>query len=442
MLGKHKCSATLQLNYKTFLMKGTLTAFILATIFCTCSAQTITPNDSISTGSNYSQMVFYSLSTGTKTTASNTDWHLAVTTRPTDFPSHPFGGATIRINEAQGMRVYIAPNATVSEFNTLDTAGWQSWHRLHDSDSSIEFGAFNNNRNTTDIFDFGWGKYDFINHNVNGDSVYLIQLPNGELKKFMVIALVYDTAFDLQYANIDNSNLQATHISKLNYQGKGFVYFNLYNNAIYDKEPFSTEWDIQGMRYAAGFPNRDSVILQTGVWLNKGTTVAKVTGTSVINDYYFNYSFADSLAAIGWDWQVYDSFTQTYQVKDSLAYFIQTQSGQVYKLIFTAFRGSSTGEMCFYSQLLSSTTAIDAIKYANALNLYPNPANNFLNVSTGSTSATLIKVFDVTGNLLSQNWAAGSTAQVNTSLLPDGIYLLNISSAGKTAEYRKFVVSH
>jgi hypothetical protein len=402
--------------------------------FATCNtlfSQSIVANDTAELGAGNSQMVFYKLADGTKTVSSNTDWHLAITVRPTQFPNAPLGGTTIRINEANGVKAIYVPNAAAADFSTLDTSGWQSWTRLHDSDTAIDEGALNSNR-SSNIFDFGWGTYNSTTHNVTGDSLYLIQLPTGELKKFLVVDLDKDTAFNLQYSNIDNSDLQNLKISKKAYQGKQFVYLNLLTNVVHDKEPLAVNWDLQFLKYAANDVLPDSVYNVVGVWANKSAKVAEARGVDIMLNNYQAYTFSDKLNAIGWNWKSFNNQTFQYEITDSLAYFVQTQGSAVYKVIFTAYSGSSTGKISFYKELVSGVSGTEESNTVSVA-LFPNPAANYFSVVVNdNTENNYISISDLSGRVLMNDKLNASFQQYSTVDFPNGLYLVTITANGQS----------
>lgn len=406
--------------------------FVLAFVF-TSSAQITTPNDSVSTGSNNTDMVFYQLSTGQKTSTSNTNWHMAISIRPTAFPAAPLGGTTIRINEANGVHVRYVPNANAAEYNNVDTTGWQAWPMLHDADSILDEGALNANR-SAGIFDFGWGVYNSVSHDVVGDSLYLIELPDGSLKKFIVVNLDRDTAYNIKYSNIDNSNLQELHISKKDYLGKSFVYLNLYTNAVEDKEPASTDWDLLFIEYAARDVVQGSVVAKVGVLANKTTTVGKANGNAA---FYTTYqgSYSSMMNAIGWNWNNYDSQNDVYTVEDSLAYFVRDYYGMAYKLSFTSYAGPSTGVISFYKENQTATGIPET--ETTSLALYPNPANDILTIVSNIT--TTANISDLSGRLIDTLLVYEGNNSYATSTLPNGIYLLGL---GKGQAVKKLVIQH
>jgi hypothetical protein len=425
-------------------MKGVLGLLLQVLLFSTSSAQVITANDSVSTLPGCTQMVFYNLSTGAKTVAPDTAWHIAVSIRHVDYPYNTVGATTIRFNEASGMKLFIAPNADTSTFETLDTTGWRTWHQLHDSDSSIDNGAFNSTRNLNadPPFDYGWGMYNDNNHNVIGDSVFLIVLPNGQFKKFIVAALVYDTMWVLKYENLDNSQLDTAFVDKNVYTGKEFVYLNLQNNSIYDFEPPADEWDLEFLRYAVPVSIKpDEVLVKTGVWTNKGETVAIDSGVNISATDYSTLSLIANTDAIGWNWEIYNPLDSQYTARDSLVYFVQTLNGAIYKMIYTGYGGLATGVISFYQKQLSYPSAINSVKDKGDVELYPVPAANYLHIAAPGISPSVFKIFDMSGKLINSFASAAQTTGLNTASLDNGMYLLSAQQDGLTY-FKRFIVSH
>ncbi len=434
--------------YKTY-MKRIFSALLFSAFFCTTNAQLVA-NDSVEIGQDNKLTTFYSLSTGQKTNASYNDWHLAITVRPTQYPGSTLGGTTIRINEAFGVKVYYVPNANAAAFSTVDTTGYKQWTLLHDSDTAIDDGALNSNRNLANQFDFGWGLYSGSNHNVTGDSLYLIELPTGELKKFLVVNLDKDTAFNLKYSDIDNSNLQTLHISKKEYLGKEFVYVNLADNYVSNKEPFAPDWDLQFLKYTATDILSNRHIPIVGVWLNKGTAATKREHHDVLDNDMSGLNFSTKLNAIGWAWKKPGSLfallsgktlfenLEFYQIEDSLAYFVQTKGGEFYKLVFTRYN-TNNGRIVFHKEKLFAATGVEETEIESAINLFPNPANSVLNIVLPSSPAVL-KVMDMTGRLITETTATENIIQLNTGEFATGVYLLQTTINGK-ASVKKFMVN-
>lgn len=391
--------------------------------------------DSAQLNTDCSEMVFYNLDNGHKTTASNTDWDLAITVRATQFPSAPLGGTTIRINKTNGADLYLAPNTGASGFATLDTTNFRNWRKLHDSDTAMDEGALNSIRNHANIYDFGWGKYNSFNHHVIGDSVFVVALTNGSVFKLMVDSLLFDTMFVIRFSNIDNSNAHTVYINKKNYQGKNFVYLNVSTATVMDKEPLSIDWDLLFLKYA-GVVEPDSTYLAVGVWQNMGLSTAKRIGVEVADNNVGSFSFSDNLNTVGWDWKFYNSLNSAYEVFDSTAYFVQKNSGGYFKIVFTGFSGVNDGIIRFYRNVL--TTGIDEAEKI-PFRIFPNPANSQINISDFSIpEKSEIRISDLSGRTVYTNTLHNNS--IDVSQLTSGVYLLTVISE-KGIAVKKFAVN-
>ena len=70
------------------------------------------------------------------------------------------------------------------------------------------------------------------------------------------------------------------------------------------------------------------------------------------------------------------------------------------------------------------------------LNIFPNPANDILNITSNSTADKNVQLFDLTGKKVLD---VTTVSQVNVSTLKSGIYVAKIKEAGKTAT-RKVII--
>lgn len=411
------------------------------------SAQMATPNDSVLLNAGYASMVYYRLSDGQKTVVNNTDWHLAISVRPTPIPpnGNPLTGVTIRINEQNGVKAVVVPNANASDYDTvinkIDTANIAGWTKLHDSDAELDMGALNSNAGSNQ-YDFGWGMYNDASHDVVGDSIFVITMPNGERKKVLIQVLGKDTAYDIKYANLDGQNARTFHVSKSKYAGRNFVYLNLQDYSIRDKEPMSNEWDLLFTRYTASDVPGLGYYPVVGVLLNKKTTAAKVTDRPTNNDDFTGLTFSGALNTIGWDvWKTFNMGDNSYTVHDSVSYFVRTQDGNRYHLAFTRFGGPATGSIAFHkSAALPFGVGIADVTEDNSVAVYPNPANNQVTVFVNTPGST-VKMMDLSGRVIAENKLTTTFSQFNTSEIPNGIYLINISNSTGTIS-KKLIVTH
>ncbi|MCS6819354.1 MAG: HmuY family protein, partial [Chitinophagales bacterium] len=352
-------------------MKQKYLSLLLIVANCYVFGQT-TKKDSVILSPQYKDKVFYKLSNGNKSTTSNTDWHLAFSVQKAQFPANTLLATTIRHNGANGVVVYQrALNDTA--FFTGDTSGFSTFKKLYDSDINIDSGAFNRGLNISQ-FDYGWGVYNSQTRNIVGRGVYYIQINTG-IKKFRIIELTFDTLWQIQYANLDNSGLNTVTISKRNFQGKLFAYLNLETGVVSDKEPNSNDWDLLFLKYNATDVAGYDVYPSVGVWSNKGVQVAEARKFDKNSNDYSAFSFSPSLSEIGRDWKEFKN--GSWQLEDSLAYFVKDKNGKIYKIVFTGFAGSSTGKIIFN---VTEVPALSILDKNNILSFafYPNPATQYL----------------------------------------------------------------
>jgi hypothetical protein len=72
-----------------------------------------------------------------------------------------------------------------------------------------------------------------------------------------------------------------------------------------------------------------------------------------------------------------------------------------------------------------------------AINLYPNPAGNQLNVMVeGVDRTSLIKVYNLVGKLVMQQGSSNTITQLNISKLPAGLYLVHVNDGNETRSAR------
>ena len=72
-------------------------------------------------------------------------------------------------------------------------------------------------------------------------------------------------------------------------------------------------------------------------------------------------------------------------------------------------------------------------KKDKTIDIYPNPATNFIVVYNYSTEAgRMIELFDVKGRRVKQQLANGLATRMETSELPAGMYVLRVTAASGT----------
>src|SRR3989304_935541 len=181
--------------------------------------------DSVLLGAGYTDQSYYSLNNGEISNTDNTNWDIAF-----DASDR---GYTIRTNGSIGTGLYLYPNGDSSGWATLDTTGLSAWTVLYNSDTSWGTGAFNRYENGNDL---GWGNYNTVTHNVDGDSLYVIKLSSGEWKKIWIKKLA-GGVYTFRYSNLDGSDEVNASLDKSGYSGRNFAYYSLQADSEIDREP-------------------------------------------------------------------------------------------------------------------------------------------------------------------------------------------------------------
>ncbi len=418
-------------------MKKNFISVLFLLVFTISYAQN-TVDDVVILGSQYANQSFYSLADGEKANVSNTNWDLQFGTSQRS--------AMVRTNDSKNLHAYALANPDTSNWNNIDTTGM---YRLYDADTSWEYGALNN-IGSLQHPDYGCLFYTGIGQLV-GHRLFVLKLNNGEWKKIWIKRLDF-YVFTILISDLDNSNEQTITIDKELYNTKNHFYYDLENMAVVDVQPDAAEWDILFRKYFAldsltGAPFN----AVTGAWVNKGVEVAEARGVDVATlNSDAGYTYSKGLNIIGFDWKEYDYDNAVFKLDSTRAFFVKSVSGDIYKLVFTGFSGSSAGRIEFEKTNLSQQVASvrnNKNSNLNELTLYPNPATNTANilVSLKQQGNINIAVYDLSGKVILNKQAIANTGLNNfsiaTSELNNGFYFVKIND-GSSELSQKLLVAH
>jgi len=379
-----------------------------------------------SLGAQYIQQEYYNLATGESEIVSNDAWDLAFTTTG-------FQDAGVILNESASLdgselELYLAPTADFSD--AIEETSLTE--RLYNDETSWDTGAFNTLADPMNPLDYGWGAYDPAAMSVIGTKVYVLKLKNGMYKKFMVESLAL-TTYNIRYANLDGSNEETLSFDKMSFSNTDLAYFSFSNNQAFDLVDF--EWDIVFTRYGSFVPAPDgSDTLEyviSGVLSGFDTQVSKAEGVDPSNVNFEDYDegFSTELDAIGYDWKEFSMESLQWTVFEDLAYFVKTKSGDVYKLVFIDFEGSSTGVITFEQSFITSTSNEKIIVENTSLSpAYPNPTNGRITFDFDNQDQHQEAVLTIYNKL-------GQTIDRQRLLLANGKQALEFNLTTPTGEY-------
>ena len=204
------------------------------------NGQALNSTDSVTMGPSYANDIYYSFEDGVVASPARNTWDIGFRTT--------VWTASIITNGAFSVYLYTYPKADTAGWNSVDTSGIASWPVLYDDETDWEYGAFN--RNGFGHPDYGWGKYNPINHDVVGDSIYILKTLSGSYYKLWILRKnSIENTYYLRYADLDGGNQKEVTLDINPYRSKNFVYYNLDNSELIDREPDSASWDVLFTKY-------------------------------------------------------------------------------------------------------------------------------------------------------------------------------------------------
>ncbi len=399
--------------------------------------------ETVSVGAGYVNQKWYSLQNGEVASQAKDNWDLA-------FEVTGYSSAIFANTQKNNFAVYRAP-FSIANYSSLDTSGINSWIPLYNSDTSWTVGAFNKGADPSNPMDLGWGVYDMNTHIVTGDSCYVIKLSANVYKKLKIESLS-GGVYAFEYADINGANSHAQTITKSVYSGKNFVYVDLTNSTVLDREPLSASWDLSFSKYTAILmmpsPSPYGVV---GVQSNKGVSVAQVDDV-VSPSTYTNFgsgAFTTNITSIGHDWKTFDLATNSWKIVLDTLYFVSDKSGSIWKLRFLSFGGSSTGDFVFTKEKLqTASVGLGETQVAPKLNVsvYPNPSSGsevMLLLSADNESSVTIELRDARGSVVFSDYReirrGISSEHLTTQHLSAGVYFLRCH-AGSYSSVQKLII--
>lgn len=376
----------------------------------------------ISTAPGNAEQVWYSLLNGEVGSGALNDWDLAFEVTGLT--------AGIRVNTAKGMVAYETP-FTFAQWDALTSPDPNAWTRVDNDVTRWDMGALNhgNNMDLPTGYNVGWGQYNPANHQMQGNRVYAIMLPDSTWKKLRINSVISGT-FSFTYAAIDGSGSHDASFNKSAFAGKNFAYWSFATNAAMDREPATTTWDLVFTKYTDFVPTPYNV---AGVLQNRSVTALQVDGVPTAAAEWTSAPFSTDINIIGSDWKAYDMNAGAYTIVPDRTYFVKDIPGNIWKIIFTGYGGGANGNMNFTQELASAVGIKDRAAQEGTLVPYPNPVSNGearMIVDVPGKEATVV-VFNAAGQqVLRQQWGglSGLTERsLDVHALPRGMYTVRLS---------------
>jgi hypothetical protein len=413
-----------------------ITATLMITIAAFCGrmqAQTLT-GDTVTMSPGYANEVYYSMPNRVVLESPRTGWDIAFRTPPRS--------SSILTNDATGIVLWSYPNADTTGWATVDTAGLSNWTPMYNDQKDWENGAFS--RNALGHPDYGWGIYNTQTHDLAGDSLFIIKLDATTFKKFRIIKKqsIADI-YTFRWADLDGSNEVTYDLSLGAYTDYDFIGFSLSTSSIVIFQPPLAQWDILFTKYMSVQPDGTPYPV-TGVLSNPDIRAKRFASVPLTYSDWWVGEWDSTRSTIGWNWKIFNS--SSYDIVDSLVFFVLSQDNNIYKLVFTKFEGGSTGNIMFdYGKV--SSLGIGGEGDRMTVTAYPNPAAGLLHIyfSAHSTGQAELCLTDLTGKTVRTVRTDARSGELNEAVadvsgLDPGIYLAVIKIGNEHA-VQKIVVS-
>lgn len=406
---------------------------LLCLLFISVSGlQAQVTNVNMTMGAGYSNQVYYKLSTETSTTFAANSWDIAFL-RTSAF-SHG-----IRVNGGIGIEVFQAA-AAASDWNTINIANEASWTQLYNSDTDWNNGAFMQGTASS-----GWGNYNPVNHHIVGSIIYVLKYADGSYKKF--ICEDYFGAYTIKYSSWNGTSWDADQtavISNSSNPNNKFNYYSLQTNQEVVAEPAIADWDIKFTRYYTEVaPNTQYLV--TGVLHSDQVTVAENDEPGGNGD-TSSLSFSTDINVIGYDWK---SFTgMGFSVNTDKAYYIKYADNSYYRLTFSSFSGSSSGDLSFAFEDVTSILSVEDVAEGVSFGMYPNPSrdkkvNLLYDIQKLNSDKNTVTIYTTTGQQVFTKELKQNSGLYNKTLdlsgLKSGMYVVQFTS-GTASVTKKLVL--
>jgi hypothetical protein len=220
------------------------------------------------------------------------------------------------------------------------------------------------------------------------------------------------------------------------------------NNEELDREPEKDSWDILFTKYVDSVPDMTgnlSPYIVTGATSNVDIAVNHFHPVGPAFDDWTSKPLDSLKNKIGWDWKSFDLDSFSWKLTDSNYYFVQSYSGDIFKLRFTSWSGSMTGNFVLEKTLTSASSIFESSSAKFAADVYPNPANSSFTIKINEeiSGSAFVTIFDQAGRMVYNNNVAARDLnygmQVSNLNLQDGLYIISITGNDFSANTRLLI---
>ncbi|EDM45563.1 hypothetical protein SCB49_07137 [unidentified eubacterium SCB49] len=380
----------------------------------------------VSMGAGYTDEVYVDLSNQTTNSYEAANWDIAfLRENPQDMG--------IRVNDGVGIQVFEVANDP-SAFDTVDVANEASWNPLYNDDTNWDNGAFMQGSAT-----YGWGEYNPVTHVVEGSVVFVLKYADGTYVKFINEA--YAAGYTFRFATWSGTawvNETTQTVSNDDNPDTRYNYFSLINNEAVIAEPAIDAWDFVFRKYTTFLDPPGQYYPVTGALHNPNVTVAQNDETAGAGDPN-TLDYLEEINTIGYDWKTFGG--TGYDVNSDVAYYVKKSESTVFRVVFTEFEGSSTGNITFNLENVSDLLGFESVTEQVSFGMYPNPtADGQVTIVFENNTTVLednvVKIYAMDGSQVFATSVTNNNGFYNktldVSILQSGVYMVAFQSGPAT----------
>ena len=387
----------------------------------------------LSMSADYANEVFYDFSENESYSYTAADWDVAF------LRTSAYAFAT-RINDGAGIELFEV-STTPSDYATVDIANEANWTQLYNSDTDWMLGAFDQGTAS-----YGWGEYNPTTHVVEGTTTFVLKYEDGTYRKFFIED--FYSGYTFKYSTWDATNQTwstdvTETVANTSNPNRIFNYYNLADEAEVMAEPEATAWDLKFTRFTTDYPYNGTTMKYTvtGVLHHPDVTVAENTENGAGDPNAQTYM--TEINTIGYDWKVLNASYQ-YDIVSDMYYYVKDVDNNVYRLHFTSFEGSSTGNLSFNAEDVTSQLSVTNFDNGDSFGFYPNPAQGQIEILYENQISTDVNVaiYNMTGQKVLEKELKNDgfyNQKLDISHLNTGNYVIKFST-GNQSTTKKLIV--
>ncbi len=397
----------------------------------------------------YANQVFYKFATNTQTAVPAASWDISF-----EKAVGQMGMGAIRVNDGRGIRIFQAAS-TEAGYTTVDVAQETTWTELYNSHLTWAEGAFDNADNPNQgPLNFGWGNYNTSSHHVEGVAVFVLKFGADGYKKIFIDDFnPYNGEMTFRYSSWNGTAWSADEVKVVDTDASAthrFTHFSLTTNDVVTVAPADADWDMVFRKYYAPVTAMGQTAMYnvTGALQSPLVTVAQIaeTGnTGATPTLPGAAAYSDEINTIGDDWKAFTG--GTYVINPTNTYYVKHTDGNIYRMFFTSFSGTTAGTLSFNFKNVSSTAGMEGFD-KNAFGFYPNPTADknitlIYDLQNSDAAKNTVSIYSMTGAKVYETALTSDSGfnaqQINLSNLTSGVYIVTLES-GKNTVSKKLVI--